>query len=306
MLSGFVLACAYERKLKADLTAWRFLELRFIRLYPMFILGAAVGAFYAAGQYLLQKPHALDPQHLLMAIAASLVMLPDFLSQNFLFPLNGPTWTIFVEMLINLAFAFLMVRLRSSILLAISAVCAALYLWAAMRAGTGNLGWGWHSILFGMVRGGYAFPVGVVLGRAFKGARRQSAMALLPMMLLAWVLYVGIPVRSEAIFVAASILLLPAILWLGASLQAPKRLRPLCETMGDISYPFFAVHYPLLHIVFYIFAKMLGFSGHLVIAAFYPAMAVIAWLLLHHVDVPLRRWLSARSKLRQTAMPVTS
>ena len=55
MLSGFVLVRAYERKLKAGLTAGQFMEMRLIRLYPMFILGAAIGLFYAAGQALLHR-----------------------------------------------------------------------------------------------------------------------------------------------------------------------------------------------------------------------------------------------------------
>ena len=305
LLSGFVLARAYQPRLQAGLSAWRFMEIRFVRLFPMFILGSAVGLVYAAGQFVLHKPHALAPQHLMAAFASSFVMLPDLHSRNFLFPLNGPSWTVFVEVLINSAFALLLFRLRSSILLVVSAACAAVYVWGAVHVGTGNLGWAWSTILYGIVRGGYAFPLGVVLGRIPKSTMRPPSLwALPPTGLLVWLLFVGLPVRQEADFLVLSFAILPAIVWLGASLPPPEALRPVCQTVGDISYPFFAVHYPLLHILFYLFVKQWGFPGWLVLAAFFPAMALLAWILFHNIDVPVRQWLTARSRPRPAAVPV--
>ena len=50
VLSGFVLARAYETKLRTSLSWRRFLEMRVIRLYPLFALGIIFGAVTIIGQ----------------------------------------------------------------------------------------------------------------------------------------------------------------------------------------------------------------------------------------------------------------
>src|SRR4029077_10180514 len=105
--------------------------------------------------------------------------------------------------------------------------------------------------------------------------------------------------------VASLFLLLPAIIWAGAHLQAPVPLRRACEVMGDGSYPLFVIHFPLLHIGFFVLARGLGLPGWLVTFAFLPGAFLLALFIFHLIDVPVRSWFSARSKLRPSAMPVT-
>ncbi len=44
MMSGFVIAYAYDDKLRGGLGFWRFVEIRVIRLYPLYLLGLAIAA----------------------------------------------------------------------------------------------------------------------------------------------------------------------------------------------------------------------------------------------------------------------
>ena len=306
MLSGFVLARAYEPKLKQALSPWRFMELRLIRLYPLFFFGLSLGLAYAICQMLGGGRNAPEPVQAVLAYAQGLLMLPDIVSHKYLFPLNGPSWTLFLEILVNIVFAFVLFRLRSALLVLLSIASAAFYLWHHARLGSGNVGWAWSTFPIGVARAFFAFPLGLVLGRAVDAKRaRISRLAILPVLLLAFVLFIGPPARFDLLFDAVAIfVVLPAIVWLGAMLQPPKSVRGFCETAGDISYPLFVLHYPLMRGTFALLVQRELLPGWMAVVFFVPAMIGFAWLVFHRLDVPVRRWLSAWSKVRPTAMPV--
>jgi len=308
MLSGFVLVRAYERKLKADLTPWRFMELRAVRLYPMFLLGILLGTLNAAGQMVVGTPHALGPAQAVLVFALNALMLPDVLSNGILYTLNMPAWTLLFEMLINFLFALALFRMRALYLALFSLACAGFYLWGHWRLNEGSIGMTWATALFGFARAGYAFPVGMMMGRAFSTrAARPSRWAAALLLLLAWIFFLGPPVRFNLAFDALALfLLLPAIIWTAAHFQPPPFLRRACEVMGDASYPLFVIHYPLLHMSYFLLVRQFGLPSWAMLSAFLPAAMLLAWGIFHFLDVPVRRWLSMRTNLRPTAMPATT
>lgn len=100
----------------------------------------------------------------------------------------------------------------------------------------------------------------------------------------------------------------PALVCLGASDalttrpstgRAPFTLRA-SHALGELSYPLYAVHYPLM----YLFYAHIGFNGEAsvkTIGDVWPeAIALVlgslllAWLFLRLYDRPLRRWLSRK------------
>lgn len=305
MLSGFVMARAYEHKLKAGLSVPRFMEWRLIRLYPMFLLGILLGAAMIAGQIVFHARHALDPAHAVLAFAQNVLMVPDFASGDQLYTLNLPAWTLLFEVLINLAFGLVLFRLGSVALTALALASAAIYFWGHVRLGDGNLGLTWATVAFGFARIGYAFPMGMVLGRAFSSpAAAPSPWAAAVPLALAWIFFLGPSAGFQFSFDAACLFfVLPLTVWLGARLQPPRALRRVCEALGDASYPLFVIHFPLLHIAYRLFARMLGVPGWLVVLAFVPAVFLLAWLIFHRIDVPVRRWLGGLSRARAGAMP---
>ena len=308
MLSGFVLARAYEHKLKTGLPAWHFMKLRAIRLYPMFLLGISLGAINAVGQIALHTAHALEPSQAVLALAQNVLMLPDIFSGYLLFPMDMPAWTLFLEILVNLSFAFLLFRLRSLHLATISLACAFFYLLGHAMTGDGSLGWSWSTAPFGFARAGYAFPMGLILGRALSARPvTSSPLSVVSLLSLAWIFFLGPPLRFNLAFdILGLFILLPAVIWTAACFQPPKILRRPCEAMGDASYPLFAIHFPLLHIVYHIFVHRLGLPGWPVVIAFLPAAFFLSLLVFRRVDAPLRRRLSDRSKLQPAAVPVVS
>ncbi len=72
VLSGFVIAGAYDRRLSQGMTLARFIQ---IRLYPLFLLGVVIGSVRLVFQALFFTPVPTDA--LFQDIGFSLVMLPS-------------------------------------------------------------------------------------------------------------------------------------------------------------------------------------------------------------------------------------
>ncbi|MEO8895921.1 MAG: hypothetical protein ABI450_08580, partial [Rhizomicrobium sp.] len=122
---------------------------------------------------------------------------------------------------------------------------------------------------------------------------------------LAIILAAPWPVAFGGIYDAVAVFfLLPALLWLGVGRELPKSLEPAGALLGDISYPLYAIHFPLLEAFVYIFVRKLHLPGLLAGAFFILAVAWLSWFLVHRFDAPVRRWLSGRARLRAAAMPV--
>src|SRR6478735_8115761 len=55
-LSGFIVATAYEQRLKAGLSPFAFAKIRFVRLYPLYLLSVLVALAYVLFKALLKPP----------------------------------------------------------------------------------------------------------------------------------------------------------------------------------------------------------------------------------------------------------
>jgi peptidoglycan/LPS O-acetylase OafA/YrhL len=95
------------------------------------------------------------------------------------------------------------------------------------------------------------------------------------------------------------IIVLPLIVYLGASgLMQTRRENRICKFLGDISYPLYMVHYPLVY--FYV-AWISNHKGVTIAQAWPYALIiltgaiVLAYVALKWYDEPVRKWL--RKKL---------
>jgi peptidoglycan/LPS O-acetylase OafA/YrhL len=80
-------------------------------------------------------------------------------------------------------------------------------------------------------------------------------------------------------------------------LEVPQAGRKAAEFLGDISYPLYAVHWPLLKIFSFIALKHLHLAPAVVQAGFVAASVGLAWLLLKFYDLPLRKWLNRQAAI---------
>ena len=90
----------------------------------------------------------------------------------------------------------------------------------------------------------------------------------------------------------------PIILWIGASgtttdVQSTK----ICKFLGDISYPVYVIHYPLMYLFYawLIKNKLYTFTECWQMAALvYTGSIPLAYLCLKCYDEPVRKWLSRK------------
>lgn len=102
IMSGFVIAHAYERRLLAGWSPGDFIRTRVVRLWPLYLLGTAVGAAVFAGV----AGDAVGFAVLGVLVAAAVVMMPLPLGAEVqIFDLNRPAWSLFFEMVANVLYA---------------------------------------------------------------------------------------------------------------------------------------------------------------------------------------------------------
>jgi len=160
VLSGFVIAYAYQYRLDSGMPVRRYFLARLVRLYPLYIFATLLGAAWIAQGLLRQGSiEALGPWAL--ALAGAALFLPDPLGARALFPLNEPAWSLFFELLVNLLYGALAVRLSNRILGALILAGAALLGFAIAQMGTLNVGFDWDNAAWGSGRALFSFFVGV-------------------------------------------------------------------------------------------------------------------------------------------------
>ena len=96
--------------------------------------------------------------------------------------------------------------------------------------------------------------------------------------------------------VVCIVIIFPLIVWMGASGSTQsKRMSKANQLLGDISYPLYIIHYPIMYIFYAWLIDKEHYSLHtswpmalLVIAS----SIVLAILCLKLYDEPVRRWLA--------------
>lgn len=320
MLSGFVIGYAYDDRWGKSLTMSGFFRRRLIRLHPMVMLGALIGAI----SFLLTSMERWDGTHstlllTLIALVCSWLMIPalpgmqrDVRGNGEMFPLNGPCWSLFFEYIGNILYALIIRRLSTRALAWLTALLCCALTWFAVtnQSGYGSIGVGWTvdttNLLGGTLRMLCPFTIGMLMSRVFKPIKNVRGAFWICTIILLVLFHVpfidgGTPMSLNGIFeVACIICIFPIIVWLGASgTTTDNTSRRICRFLGDISFPLYIVHYPLMY-AFYMWlmkTRLYTFSETWPIAISTMACSVcIAWLSLRFYDEPVRKWLKKFAK----------
>lgn len=315
MLSGFVIGYAYDDRWGKSLTMGGFFRRRLIRLHPMVMLGALIGTV----SFLLTGMERWDGTHstlllTLIALVCSWLMIPalpgmqrDVRGNGEMFPLNGPCWSLFFEYIGNILYALIIRRLSTRALAWLTALLCCALTWFAVtnQSGYGSIGVGWTvdttNLLGGTLRMLCPFTIGMLMSRVFKPIKNVRGAFWICTIILLVLFHVpfidgGTPMSLNGIFeVACIICIFPIIVWLGASgTTTDNTSRRICRFLGDISFPLYIVHYPLMY-AFYMWlikTELYTFSETWPIAISTMACSVcIAWLSLRFYDEPVRKWL---------------
>ena len=315
ILSGFVVGYAYDSRWGKTLTLGGFFRRRLIRLQPMVIMGAVIGA----ASFLLSGMERWDGTHAtlwltFLAFVCGCLMLPalpgmprEVRGNGEMFPLNGPCWSLFFEYIGNIVYALLIRRLSTRLLAVLSfALCCALAWFAVTdQSGYGSIGVGWTvertNILGGSLRMLCPFTMGLLLSRIFKpihyarGAFWISAALLLAIFHVPYIYSDG-ALSLNGMFEAACIIaVFPLVVWYAASGKTTDIASTrICRFLGDISYPLYIVHYPLMYAFYMWLIKTRQYTLYETWPAALAAVSasiILAWLCLKLYDMPVRKWL---------------
>lgn len=253
-LSGFVIAHAYQEKIEGGLGLTNFLRLRIIRLYPGYLIGFVLGAIAlllinASGKATLHS------QSLAIALLLNLVCLPFPLGQDLstfgvtlsatLFPANAPSWSLFLEYLVNIVFYMNVVylRLRPSI---VTIVMLAAFAGTTLYVGEAP-GWNTHNFIGGLPRVGFCFFAGVSLYRHRALLSKLPEVPAWSIMLTLALLFAAPTFPFHTLFwFLTTVVLIPLLVSFGARCalsEAHSRWMAYC---GALSYPLYCIHFPLL------------------------------------------------------------
>lgn len=320
ILSGFVVAYAYDDRW-GRMTIKDFFKRRLIRLHPLIVMGVILGTI----SFLIQGSVQWDgtPTPISMVMLATLLSLflipafpgtgPEVRGNGEMFPLNGPLWSLFFEYIGNIFYALFIRRMGNKALtFLVTFMGIGLALFAIFNlSGAGHLGVGWslaeYNFLGGMLRLMFAFSAGLLMSRFFKPAKIRGAFWITGLII---VVLLSMPyITGEAtpwvngIYDAITVILIfPLLVYLGASGKTTDKVTTaLCKFLGDISYPLYIVHYPVMYLFYawvwkneYTFAQ----TWHVAICIVIGNI-LLAYLVMKLYDIPVRKYLTKKFMNRQ-------
>ena len=324
VLSGFVIGYAYDDRW-GKMGTWSFFKRRLVRLHPMVVFGTVVGiCFYYLGQCgLFPLIGNIPAWKVILAFVMGCLMIPcgprmDIRGWGEFNTFNGPNWSLTWEYLGNILYAFIFRRLPNIILGILVAAVGFLTLDLCLNLNVFGLltearnsqmytpigGWSLTSeqVYIGLTRLFYPFLAGLLLSRIGKRIRIQGGFWWCSV-ILAVVLSIpcvgGEGSILNGIYNAFCIIVIfPLIVMIGAGsvINGAKGNR-ICDFLGQISYPLYITHYPLMYVQMCwvyshpdapLFAHLTMNIGVVVLSVF------IAWAALKLYDIPLRAWLKDR------------
>lgn len=314
MLSGFVIGYAYDDRWNR-MTLGTFFKRRIIRLHPMVIMGSIVGAVFFYFQesaicFPLIGETPVWQLLLLMVWGFTLLPLPlrwDVRGWTEMHPLNGPAWSLYYEYIANILYALFIRRFSKAALAILVVIAAGFTLYRSQTAPMGDMvgGWSltWEQQYVGFVRLMYPFFGGLLLSRLgwlIKIKKRAFWYCSLLIVVVLSVPRLGGEEQFwlNGLYEACCILFVfPLIVSMGAGGKVTgQRSTAICKFLGDISYPIYMTHYPLV----YVYTAWVANTGAtlregipymlLVLAG----AVVLAYGSLKLYDEPLRRRLTNR------------
>lgn len=311
ILSGFVVGYAYDDRWKTMKTT-DFIKRRLIRLQPMVVMGALIGAvmFYTQGCSVWDVSK-ISVAMLLISTLLNMFLIPvtpgfEIRGVGEMYPLNGPSWSLFFEYIGNLLYALFIRKFSTtllSILVLLSAIGLAIF---SIFGPLGDICVGFalteENIVGGSLRLLFSFSAGLLLSRIFKAVPVKGAFWICSATI---VILLAVPriggadqLWMNGLYDAVcAIVIFPILVYLGASGKTTDRhTARICTFLGRISYPLYMVHYPFIYLYFaWVKNENLTFLQSLPGAlTLVFGSILLAYLCLKLYDEPIRRYLTGR------------
>ncbi len=339
LLSGFVISYAYDdrwfndKSLKSNdksstnkkLTIWSFFKRRLIRLHPMLVMGAFIGLICFLLQGGVKWDGSSTPIHwTLIAFVLTLFFIPAYPGASYdirgnaeMFPLNGPSWSLFFEYIGNILYALFIRKLSNKMLAVLVGVTGILWIWfiAFDISGYDMIGIGWTldvvNFFGGLLRMMFPFTLGMLMARNFRQKSKVKSQKTFFTKNIFWISIIvlfslfSVPYFPKTSNISVNgiyelfciMVVFPLIVWIAASsdsVQSEFTLK-LSKFLGDLSYPLYIVHYPVMYLFYAWLIKnqyfTLGETWQMVILVLAVCIA-LAYACLKLYDEPIRKRLS--------------
>lgn len=330
VLSGFVIGYSYDDRWRSgqqreSMTLWQFCKRRLIRLQPMVFFGSFLGflCFYFGDCPTYSKIPEATVWMLLGSTLLSAFLIPQPNSWNLrgveeMSSINVPEWSLFYECVGNILYALVFRRLKTVFLVFIVVFSAFLVLDTSLSLNVFGFLSDWDDVplslnagfaltgeqfYIAMTRLLYPFTMGMLLSRLGRYINLKGGFWLCSLMLVVIICtpYVGgraNPLMDGIFNAMCALVVFPLIVMIGAGskLKGAKSNR-ICKFLGEISYPLYISHYPLV----YLFLAWLdrnpeapAYSQMVGAFSIFVADILIAYAAMKLFDQPVRRWLTER------------
>lgn len=308
----------------------------------MVVMGAVIGLI----TYLIQGGVQWDGTQvsfhwIMVAFFLGMCLIPvypgapyDVRGNGEMYPLNGPSWSLFFEYLGNVLYALFIRRLSNKML---ALLCGATgLLWVAFVvfdvSGYDMIGIGWTldavNFFGGLLRMLFPFTLGMLMARNFNKSPRHrdtktpsrdvtpvasavngqqstvngqrsifwiSVVVLFVLFSMPYIPKTGSVSVNGIYELACIICVFPLIIWFGAAANITNAFTTkICKFLGDISYPLYIVHYPVMYLFYSWLIKnelyTLGETWQVVILVM-AVNVTLAYACLKLYDEPVRRLL---------------
>ena len=328
VLSGFVISYSYDDRWE-KMTFKDFIKRRLIRLHPMVIFSTFLGTllfyFQSSETFNLINETSLLKLLLVMLWCFTLIPLPtkfDIRGWKETNPLNSPIWTLQWEYFGNIFYALIIRRLNIFFLCILTFFSSILIILITFNIDLLHifndrsdylkytiLG-GWcllkGHIQIGLSRLLYSLSIGILISRKkmlikLKYGFFFSFFFLVLLLFMPWVGNDKILWTNGLYETIVILVLFPLIVSIAAGSEINKDsfLFKINKFLGDISYPLYMVHYPLIYLQYSWVDNhkniKLSWEIHFFVAFNVFFMAIlIAYSSLKLYDEPIRKWLSSK------------
>ena len=262
ILSGFVIGYAYDDRWAKGMTVGNFFKRRLIRLQPMVIAGTIFGTLMFLFGIDAFRGMTMSWWKILLAAILGCCMIPllpglDIRGWQEMYPLNGPQWSLFLEYIGNILYATIIHKFSKKWLSVFVGIAAAILIEYAVTCPTGSLagGWSlnWAQLRIGFTRLLFPFFGGLLLYRFKRLIHVKHAFLWCSLLII---LFLCVPRLGsfqnhwinglyEALVI---IFVFPVIVSMGAGGETkPGMSTKICNFLGEISYPIYITHYPLIY-----------------------------------------------------------
>ncbi len=290
LLSGFVIAHAYDDRLRSGMPVHAFLLRRWIRLYPLIFVGAVGGVILALIHDKTDPARAYPIGSLLSSGALSIFVLPylgPHISEK-AFSFDVPMWSMFFEIAANLVYV-VFARFLSKTVLVLIVVAGLIGIVVGGPLG----GFDKANFAFGFARVACGFFGGVLLFRLRREGRLPAINGNFFLLAAVLVAVFAIPrlIGGWAFLPVFAVFVAVIVCAAGARAQRADRYFIL---IGALSYPIYLLHWLTIYTVTWAGTK----AG--LVPKYYDAVStahllllpLFAWFVVRFYETPVRNALT--------------